>query len=64
MTRKRKEPSEPHPPKRVKSSGIDELVDRFVAAVNAGYRDPVSADIYGIPPSVLVGEPDHFGLPG
>jgi hypothetical protein len=44
------------------SEEINILVDRFVEKVNAGYRDPISVDIYETPPSVLVGEPDDFNF--
>ncbi len=40
---------------------LDLLVDRFVAAVNMGYREPVNIEIHEVPPSVLVGEPYEDG---
>jgi hypothetical protein len=44
-------------PKQIVNGDIDALVDRFVAKVNAGPREPIAIDIYRTPPSVLVGEP-------
>jgi len=40
-------------------ASIDQLVDRFVVAVNTSYREPVNVEIDEVPPSVLVGEPDE-----
>jgi hypothetical protein len=60
MTDHHNRSSKPRHPKREKARDIDSLVDRFVAAVNAGYRDPVILDIDQTPPSVLVGEPDEY----
>jgi hypothetical protein len=44
-----------------KAASIDQLVDRFVAAVNAGHREPASVEFDGIPPSVRVAELDEPG---
>ena len=41
---------------------VDSLVDRFVAAVNVGHREPVNTEVEGVPPSVLIGEPDEHGF--
>lgn len=57
----RKHSSRPRRPRRVKTADIDRLVDQFAAAVNAGHRNHVSADVYDIPQSVLFGDPDEYG---
>jgi hypothetical protein len=48
---------------RARADSTDELVDRFVAAVNAGYREPISPDPDGspYPTSILIGAPDEHG---
>lgn len=40
---------------------VEQLVDQFVAVVNASYREPVNVEADGTPPSVLVGNPDGDG---
>ena len=44
-----------------RDASIDHLVDRFVAAVNAGEHDPVDVDFGEGGQSILVGEPDQYG---
>lgn len=45
--------------KIAKQKEIDRLVDRFVAKVNSGHREPIMTEIYPTPSSVLVGGPDE-----
>jgi hypothetical protein len=62
MSDSRKKLGKPRRPRREKARDIDPLVDRFVAAVNTGHREPVMVDIGQTPPSVLVGEADEYGF--
>jgi hypothetical protein len=50
--------------RRENAASVDQLVDSFVRAVNAGCREPIiftDLDQVPYPSSVLVGEPDEYG---
>ena len=54
-------PPRPSSPSGDNAPPVDQLVDRFVAAINTRHREPVNVELDETPPSVLVGDPDEDG---